>query len=60
MALENVWLLPMVEKFLREEEQKEEKNYLYPPRPDTKNNDDIFRKYEGVTFSEVAPFFLFN
>ncbi len=30
MVLGNVWLLPMVGKFLLEEELKEGKNYLYP------------------------------
>ena len=39
MALESVWLLLMEEKFLQEEELKEEKNYLYPLSRDTKNND---------------------
>jgi hypothetical protein len=29
----------MEEKFLQEEELKEEKNYLYPLSRDTKNND---------------------
>ena len=41
MVLGNVWLLPMVGKFLLEEELKEEKNYLYPRSWSTKNNDRI-------------------
>jgi len=39
MALESVWLLLMEEKFLQEEELKEEKNYLYLLKQDIKNND---------------------
>lgn len=30
MALGKEWHLPMVERFFQEEEQKEERNYLYP------------------------------
>lgn len=37
MVLENAWHPLTEEKFLLEEEQKEEKNYLYPLRQDTKN-----------------------
>ena len=39
MALGSAWLLLTEEKFLQEEELKEEKNYLYPLSRDTKNND---------------------
>jgi hypothetical protein len=37
MALESAWQVLTEEKFSREEELKEEKNYLYRQRPDTKN-----------------------
>ena len=44
MALESAWRLLMVEKFFLEEEQKEEKNYLFHQSRDTKNNDRTFLK----------------
>lgn len=37
MGLESAWHPLTEEKFLLEEEPKEEKNYLYPLRQDTKN-----------------------
>ena len=39
MALESAWPLLTEERFLLEEELKEEKRYLYPLSRDTKNND---------------------
>ncbi len=37
MALESAWQPLMVERFFLEEEQKEEKSYLYPLSRDIKN-----------------------
>ncbi|MCL4144734.1 UNVERIFIED_CONTAM: hypothetical protein GTU68_058559 [Idotea baltica] len=39
MVSEREWLLPMVEKYLRVEELKEERKYLFHLRQDIKNND---------------------
>mgnify|MGYP007046300855 CR=1 FL=1 len=39
MVSEKEWLLLMVEKFLRVEEQKEERKYLFHLKLDIKNND---------------------
>ena len=39
MVLEKEWLLPMEEKFLLEDEQKEEKRLVFLQNFVTKNND---------------------
>ena len=36
--LENAWAVSMVEKSLQEEEQKEERNFLYLQKTDTNTN----------------------
>ena len=44
MALGSVWLQLTEERFLQEEELKEEKNCPYPQKKDIKNNDCIVLK----------------
>jgi len=39
MVFEKEWLLLMAEKYLLEEEQKEERNCLYHLKQDIRNND---------------------
>jgi hypothetical protein len=41
MAFAREWPLPMVEKFWPAEGQKEEKRFLYPLSPVTKNDNKI-------------------
>ncbi len=58
MALESAWQPLMVEKFFQEEEQKEEKSYLYPLSRDIKNNVENFFIILRCYFFLSSTFFL--